>query len=129
MQARCRHDHVFLSGLPARNSSHSTAVFLGSLETHLTPSGRLAATPETASGSLAERSMANADQAHRLVVPVRRGVIMDQPRPDPGEEYPHVNTQLYGTALPAANRYQPVEHMVAPFNVPEPLPDRAPMNG
>jgi phospholipase C len=71
----------------------------------------------------------DADQAHRLVVPVRRGVIMDHPRPDPGEEYPHVNTQLYGTTLPAANRYQPVEHMVAPFNAPEPLPDRAPMNG
>jgi phospholipase C len=71
----------------------------------------------------------DADQAHRLVVPVRRGVIMDHPRPDPGEEYPHVNTQLYGTTLPADNRSQHVEHMVAPFNAPEPLPARAPMNG
>jgi phospholipase C len=70
-----------------------------------------------------------ADQAHRRVVPVRRGAIMDHPRPDPGEEYPHVNTQLYGTTLPADNRSQPVESMVAPFNAPEPLPARAPMNG
>jgi phospholipase C len=72
---------------------------------------------------------AEADQAYRRVVPVRRGVIVDHPRPDPGEGYPHVNTQLFGTTLPADNRDQHVRHMIAPFNAPDPLPARAPMNG
>ncbi len=30
-------------------------------------------------------------------------VIMGQPNPDPGEEFPHVNTQLFGTVIPASN--------------------------
>ena len=28
---------------------------------------------------------------------------MRSPTPDPGEEYPHVNTQLFGTVDPPAN--------------------------
>src|SRR3712207_753278 len=47
-----------------------------------------------------------ADQADRRVVPVAKGYVMDNPNPDPGEEYPHVNTQLYGTVLPETNRYK-----------------------
>ena len=29
--------------------------------------------------------------------------IMQQPQPDPGETYPHVNTQLFGVIDPASN--------------------------
>jgi phospholipase C len=45
-------------------------------------------------------------------------VVMSSPRPDPGEEYPHVNTQLFGTVDPAENRHRLPEKMVAPFNTP-----------
>src|SRR5262245_30595752 len=78
---------------------------------------------------LANPIPADAEQAGRQEVPVHRGSVMDHPSPDPGEEYPHVNTQLYGTALPAANQHRPVAHMAAPFNVPDPLPAQAPMSG
>jgi phospholipase C len=52
-------------------------------------------------------------------VPVHPAVSMDTPDPDPGEEYPHINTQLYGTVAPASNRFSKVDGMAAPFNVPE----------
>jgi phospholipase C len=45
-------------------------------------------------------------------------VIMDSPAPDPGEEYPHVNTQLFGTVDPASNAHVTFNHMTAPFNAP-----------
>lgn len=45
--------------------------------------------------------------------------IMSSPRPDPGEEYPHVNTQLFGTVHPAHNRTRRIPDMTAPFNAPE----------
>ena len=45
---------------------------------------------------------------------------MDTPNPDPGEEYQHVNTQLYGTNDPPSNRGVPAERMTAPFNLPRP---------
>ncbi len=45
--------------------------------------------------------------------------IMRQPDPDPGEEYPHVNTQLFG-ALDEHNRGREVGEMRAPFNAPAP---------
>jgi phospholipase C len=45
-------------------------------------------------------------------------VIMSSPRPDPGEEYPHVNTQLFGTVDPESNRHKKVDEMTAPFNAP-----------
>jgi phospholipase C len=53
---------------------------------------------------------------HRVV---RYGVAtsMDSPDPDPGEEYQHTNTQLFGT-LDEANRYKDATEMVAPFNAP-----------
>jgi phospholipase C len=44
--------------------------------------------------------------------------IMSQPAPDPGEEYPHVNTQLFGTVDPASNAGAPFWKMTAPFNAP-----------
>lgn len=44
--------------------------------------------------------------------------IMSQPDPDPGEEYPHVNTQLFGVQN-AHNRGKDVGEMKHPFNAPE----------
>ena len=45
--------------------------------------------------------------------------IMGRPEPDPGEEYPHVNTQLFGVQNPE-NRGLDVLAMLHPFNAPEP---------
>jgi len=67
-------------------------------------------------------------QGH-LTVPVAKGSDMSAPSPDPGEEYPHVNTQAFNTVIPEQNRFEPVKDMAAPFNAPSPIPSRAPMNG
>lgn len=45
--------------------------------------------------------------------------IMSLPDPDPGEEYPHVNTQLFGTVDPKSNADLFIDQMAAPFNAPE----------
>ncbi|MFI8594211.1 alkaline phosphatase family protein [Microbacterium sp. NPDC078428] len=44
--------------------------------------------------------------------------IMGLPNPDPGEEYPHVNTQLFGIVDPAENSRLWVEEMSHPYNSP-----------
>ncbi|KRE21853.1 alkaline phosphatase family protein [Agromyces sp. Soil535] len=44
--------------------------------------------------------------------------VMSSPRPDPGEDYPHVNTQLFGTVDPPGNAHAQVAQMQAPFNAP-----------
>jgi phospholipase C len=44
---------------------------------------------------------------------------MDAPDPDPGEEYPHTNTQLFNI-LDEANRFKDATEMVAPYNAPPP---------
>lgn len=44
--------------------------------------------------------------------------IMRRPSPDPGEEYPHVNTQLFGVVDPPANGELDAPDMVAPWNNP-----------
>ena len=41
---------------------------------------------------------------------------MDTPNPDPGEEYQHVNTQLFASIDPPANRGVMAEKMAAPYN-------------
>ena len=43
---------------------------------------------------------------------------MNTPRPDPGEEYPHLNTDLFGIQDPK-NRFMPLAKMVAPYNAPD----------
>ncbi|MHA3724529.1 alkaline phosphatase family protein [Leucobacter sp. HY1910] len=43
--------------------------------------------------------------------------IMGQPNPDPGEEYPHVNTQLFGR-IDDHNRGKAVAAMAPPYNAP-----------
>ncbi|MET7991479.1 alkaline phosphatase family protein [Amycolatopsis sp. NPDC005232] len=53
------------------------------------------------------------------VVPYGVAQTMDTPNPDSGEEYQHVNTQLFGLIDPAGNRAALAEHMVAPYNAPE----------
>lgn len=50
-------------------------------------------------------------------------VIMRSPTPDPGEEYPHVNTQLFGTVDPQGNAHVEFKKMSAPFNAPPPGTD------
>lgn len=93
-------------------------------------------------------------------VPVGKGRIMVNPNPDPGEEYYHINTQLFGSVEPPSNRLateppQPryrnrLEQFLvdltswlarlfgskkhpptfrSPFNLPDPVPGTAPMDG
>jgi phospholipase C len=56
--------------------------------------------------------------AERMSVPMHPSEIMDSPDPDPGEEHPHTNTQLFGTVLPESNRFLPAAKMQPPFNAP-----------
>ena len=56
--------------------------------------------------------------ADRGVVPYGVAKDMNTPYPDPGEEYPHINTQLFGRIDPPSNRGVPTEQMIAPYNVP-----------
>jgi phospholipase C len=58
------------------------------------------------------------DGSDQLTVAVHPAANMDTPDPDPGEEFPHVNTQLFGTIDPPGNRFKPVKEMEAPFNAP-----------
>ena len=44
--------------------------------------------------------------------------IMGRPNPDPGEEFPHVNTQIFDTVDPPSNAALFVEDMAAPYNTP-----------
>jgi phospholipase C len=62
-------------------------------------------------------------------VPVYRDSVMNNPSPDPGEEYPHINTSLFGTVLPDSNRFKAACDMTIPWNLPDPLPGTYPMNG
>lgn len=57
------------------------------------------------------------------------GTVMTDPSPDPGEEYPHINTQLFNTIIPDSNKFRHVANMQPPFNEPFPLPNPATMNG
>ena len=44
--------------------------------------------------------------------------IMQSPQPDPGEHYPHVNTQLFGTVDPPGNVDIRANGLQPPFNTP-----------
>jgi phospholipase C len=65
--------------------------------------------------------------ADRKTVPYGVAKTMDTPNPDSGEEYPHVNTQLFGTIDPPTNRGLSYKSVVAPFNLPSGTP--ATING
>jgi phospholipase C len=70
-----------------------------------------------------------ADSSFMGSVPVHKDSVMNNPNPDPGEEYPHINTSLFGTVLPDTNRFLTAEEMFAPYNLPDSLPQVYPMNG
>jgi phospholipase C len=56
--------------------------------------------------------------ADPVSVPYGVAATMNTPSPDPGEEYQHVNTQLFGLIDPPGNRDMLADHMSAPFNAP-----------
>ena len=70
------------------------------------------------------------------IVTVGKGEVMDNPIPDPGEEYPRINTQLFGGFNPPSNRGRgdydnkdSSKNIQAPWNVPENPPATPPMSG
>lgn len=56
--------------------------------------------------------------AERKVVPYGVAQDMNTPSPDPGEEYQHVNTQLFGLIDPPGNRGVHADRMLPPYNAP-----------
>jgi phospholipase C len=60
------------------------------------------------------------DGSERGTVSVHPARRLDTPDPNPGEEYPHANTQMYGTVAPASNRFAAVRDMQQPYNAPSP---------
>jgi phospholipase C len=58
------------------------------------------------------------DGADRRIVAYGVADGMNTPSPDPGEEYQHVNTQLFGLIDPPGNRGRRAADMAAPFNAP-----------
>lgn len=54
--------------------------------------------------------------------------VMGQPNPDPGEHYPHVNTQLFNVVDPPSNAELWKNEIAAPFNAP-PASAKADMSG
>src|SRR5271170_3793290 len=56
--------------------------------------------------------------ADRKFVSYGESPNMNTPHPDPGEEYPHINTDLFGIQDPK-NRFMPLARMVAPYNAPD----------
>ena len=67
--------------------------------------------------------------ASHKVVPYGLAADMNSPSPDPGEEYQHVNTQLFGLIDPPANRGILAEKMTAPYNAPADLRRQPTMDG
>jgi phospholipase C len=59
-----------------------------------------------------------APEAARGPVPYGIAATMNTPNPDPGEEYQHVNTQLFGRIDPPSNRGVLADKMTAPWNAP-----------
>jgi phospholipase C len=53
------------------------------------------------------------------LVPCTVATNMNTPNPDPGEEYQHVNTQLFGVIDPPANRNVRADKMTPPYNAPK----------
>ncbi len=59
------------------------------------------------------------------LVPYGTATGMNTPSPDPGEEYQHVNTQLFGLIDPPRNRGVAADRMAPPYNAP-PSPGQLP---
>jgi phospholipase C len=62
-------------------------------------------------------------------VETHRAKGFSSPYPDSGEEYPHVNTQLFGSVDPTSNRFADVDDMGSPFNTPSSPNSSPPMSG
>lgn len=59
------------------------------------------------------------DGADQGNIEVSAGTVMDNPNPDPGEYYPHVNTQLFNCVDPSSNAFQSdYAKFEAPYNLP-----------
>ncbi|HEY5356774.1 MAG TPA: alkaline phosphatase family protein [Streptosporangiaceae bacterium] len=69
------------------------------------------------------------DGAERGTVPYGVARDMNTPDPDPGEEYQHVNTQLFGLIDPPGNRGQSATKMAPPYNAPRDSRQRPSMDG
>jgi phospholipase C len=69
------------------------------------------------------------DGADRRAVPYGVAKDMSIPSPDPGEEYQHVNTQLFGLIDPPGNRGKLAGKMAAPYNAPPNSVRRPTMDG
>jgi phospholipase C len=69
-----------------------------------------------------------ADHGGRTCVPYGVAVNMNTPNPDPGEEHPHVNAQLFNLLDPA-NRGVLAAKMTAPYNAPADALQPATMDG
>lgn len=70
---------------------------------------------------LSDGSYSNPSPGGEIAAHVYTGLtdrIMRSPTPDPGEEYPHVNTQLFGTVDPPENEFVEFYKMKSPFNAP-----------
>ena len=63
------------------------------------------------------------------LVPYGTATGMNTPSPDPGEEYQHVNTQLFGLIGPPGNRGITADRMAAPYNAPSGQGPRPTMDG
>jgi len=63
------------------------------------------------------------------LVPYTVAANMNTPSPDPGEEYQHVNTQLFGIIDPASNRCVLADKMTPPYNAPADSRQRPTMDG
>jgi phospholipase C len=96
---------------------------------YLYSSGEVAKFEGVAGRNLSNPIPGDAPEAERGTVPVHPSLVMDSPDPDPGEEHPHTNTQLFGTVLPESNRYVKAEKMGVPFNAPPDPAAGPPMSG
>jgi phospholipase C len=63
------------------------------------------------------------------LVPYGVPANMNTPSPDPGEEYQHVNTQLFGIIDPPSNRGITADKMTPPYNAPADSRQRPTMDG
>ena len=64
-------------------------------------------------------ALASGEKVHAHVYTGATDTVFSSPQPDPGEEYQHVNTQLFGTVDPESNRGKKAAAMEAPFNAPK----------
>ncbi|HEY7013830.1 MAG TPA: alkaline phosphatase family protein [Streptosporangiaceae bacterium] len=69
------------------------------------------------------------DGAGHQVVPYGVAPTMDAPNPDAGEEFQHINTQLFGIIDPPGNRGVLAGEMAAPYNAPAGPAPRPTMDG